>query len=194
MKKIFIAILVSLFLTSPVFAETLSTSVVGNGTISGGGTYNNGDTATVTATPGNGSYFSNWSGDLSGSSNPTSLTMDSDKNVVGIFVNGNGGPYWMLAQGLSSDISVNGHSVSYMTRQFGEGVLLISKNPTGLISDVIGKTMAGKASYDYLIMSNNATYHTIDIPDNLKGTYYVIPAVKDIAGNIICGTEFQVNL
>ncbi len=40
----------------------------------------------VTATPAKGYRFDHWSGDLSGSANPTTMVMDSPKNVTAIFV------------------------------------------------------------------------------------------------------------
>jgi PKD repeat protein len=52
---------------------TLSTNTTGNGSISlnpSGGTYNEGTVITVTANPVSGNQFDNWSGDLTGSTNP----------------------------------------------------------------------------------------------------------------------------
>lgn len=67
---------------------TLSTSVSGSGSISlspSGGSYASGTVVTVTATPGSGSSFSGWSGDLSGSTNPTTITMNANKSVGATF-------------------------------------------------------------------------------------------------------------
>jgi hypothetical protein len=69
--------------------HTLTTSVSpsGAGTVSPSGTnwYNSGQTFSVSATANAGYSFSNWSGDLSGSVNPASITMNSPKNVVANF-------------------------------------------------------------------------------------------------------------
>ena len=64
---------------------TLTTAVVGNGQILGGGTYPLGGTATVTAMPQGSSVFAGWSGDLSGSVTPATLVMDADKSVTAQF-------------------------------------------------------------------------------------------------------------
>jgi uncharacterized repeat protein (TIGR02543 family) len=56
-----------------------------NGTISGGGYYQIGATATLTATPNPGYIFSGWTGDASGTANPLTLTMDADKTVGATF-------------------------------------------------------------------------------------------------------------
>jgi uncharacterized repeat protein (TIGR02543 family) len=66
---------------------TLTTSAA-NGTISlnpPGGVYTNGTVVTVTATTNSGYVFTNWSGDLGGSVNPTNITMTGDKNVTANF-------------------------------------------------------------------------------------------------------------
>jgi uncharacterized repeat protein (TIGR02543 family) len=68
---------------------TLTTSVgsSGGGTVSPSGTnwYNSGQSVQITATADPGYSFSNWSGNLSGSTNPTSITMNGPKSVVANF-------------------------------------------------------------------------------------------------------------
>jgi len=65
---------------------TLMTSAVGTGSVTGGGGYVEGATATLNASFGGGWEFSHWTGDLTGTSRPDSLLMDSDKSVTAIFV------------------------------------------------------------------------------------------------------------
>lgn len=68
--------------------RTLTTSVSGSGYITlnpSGGTYDDGALVTVTAYPASGWQFDNWSGNLSGSTNPTILTLDSNKSVTADF-------------------------------------------------------------------------------------------------------------
>jgi|GEM_PF-579776 len=48
-------------------------------------TYNHGDTVALTAAPAEGYRFAGWSGDLTGSSNPATLTMTSNKSVTAHF-------------------------------------------------------------------------------------------------------------
>jgi YVTN family beta-propeller protein len=69
----------------------LLTSVSGNGTITTspsvtGGNFSCGTQVTLTAVPGSDSAFVQWSGDLSGTTNPATITMDHDKNVRAAFV------------------------------------------------------------------------------------------------------------
>ncbi len=65
----------------------LSTSVTGQGTVSpASGTFTEGSTATLTATPASGWQFSGWSGDATGNSNPLAVTMNSHKTIAATFV------------------------------------------------------------------------------------------------------------
>ena len=48
--------------------------------------YNSGDIVQLTATANSGYIFNNWSGDANGSSNPLSVTMNSDKNITANFI------------------------------------------------------------------------------------------------------------
>jgi hypothetical protein len=66
----------------------VAASVTGPGTITldpPGGTYPAGTIVTVTATPGAGALFDGFSGDLTGTTSPQQLTVDSDKTVAASF-------------------------------------------------------------------------------------------------------------
>ncbi len=67
-----------------VFADLVSFSLLTsavNGTITGNGIYTSGGTATLTAIGAPGYGFTGWTGDASGTANPLSLLMNSDKTV-----------------------------------------------------------------------------------------------------------------
>lgn len=65
---------------------SLSVSVNGSGSVSpSGGSYASGSTVSLTATPNSGHSFSNWTGTITSSANPLSITMDSDKTLVANF-------------------------------------------------------------------------------------------------------------
>jgi len=67
---------------------TLSASIDGHGSVSlnpPGGSYPSGTVVTLTAEPNSGYAFDHWSGDLSGSDNPATLTMDAAKSVTAHF-------------------------------------------------------------------------------------------------------------
>jgi sugar lactone lactonase YvrE len=64
---------------------TLNTTGTGSGTVSGGGTYNSGQTATVSATAGAGSSFTGWSGPDSAECQAGSVVMNADKSCTATF-------------------------------------------------------------------------------------------------------------
>jgi hypothetical protein len=66
---------------------TLTTAVVGSGSAApAGGTYNKGTRVSMTATPDPGWEFDHWEGDLSGSENPKTVRMTSNKHVIAVFI------------------------------------------------------------------------------------------------------------
>lgn len=70
----------------PDVSLTTSVTPVGSGTVSPiGGTYKNGDQVTLVATPTKNYSFSGWAGDISGTTNPITIKMNSNKNIVASF-------------------------------------------------------------------------------------------------------------
>ncbi len=66
----------------------LNIATTGSGAVSRNpdqSTYNSGTTVTLTATGTTGWSFNNWSGDLTGSTNPMSITMNGNRTVTAIF-------------------------------------------------------------------------------------------------------------
>jgi hypothetical protein len=82
------------FSTNPKLASSVPTfllNLANNGTATGGsfnkaGTLAHGTNATLTATPISGYLFGSWSGSATGSTNPLTILMDSDKAVGATFV------------------------------------------------------------------------------------------------------------
>jgi len=67
---------------------TLTTNTIGNGSVDlnpPGGSYSSGTVVTLTANADPGWTFDGWSGDLGGSANPETITMDGDKIVTATF-------------------------------------------------------------------------------------------------------------
>lgn len=74
---------------SPPSTFTLTTSVVGNGTIKINpekSEYDFGEKVKLTAEPGSGAAFAGWSGSLTSMINPLSVTMNDNMNIVATFV------------------------------------------------------------------------------------------------------------
>jgi hypothetical protein len=65
---------------------SLHVTIVGSGTVvPSGGSYFEGTTKTLTATPDEGYVFSGWSGDINDMINPVEVVMDVDKNITATF-------------------------------------------------------------------------------------------------------------
>ena len=72
--------------TTVWYTLTTGVSPSGSGSVSpAGGTYAAGSQVTLTATPASGYNFSNWGGDASGSQNPITITMNSNKSITAYF-------------------------------------------------------------------------------------------------------------
>ena len=70
-----------------VYNLTTSVSSAGGGSVSpGSGTYDEGTTVILTATPASGYRFDHWEGDVSGTVTPTNITINSNKSVTAVFV------------------------------------------------------------------------------------------------------------
>jgi len=69
-------------------SATLTVNVVGNGSVTldpGGGTYSNGTVVELNANADPGWTFDSWSGDLNGSANPDSITINGNMSVTSTF-------------------------------------------------------------------------------------------------------------
>ncbi len=90
LKSVFLS-LIGLFVliscgTEPTPTYQLTTSVVGNGSVSpSNGQFDEGESVTITSTPDSGWVFSNWEGDWTSSQTPATITMDRDKTIIGVF-------------------------------------------------------------------------------------------------------------
>lgn len=64
----------------------VTTAVVGSGSVSGAGNYNQGSRVTLRATPASGYVFTHWSGDAVGLTNAVEISVDSPKEVTAHFI------------------------------------------------------------------------------------------------------------
>jgi len=86
-KSAFVASMWDAYANSTPVTHTLTTTY-SNGTITKSpnkSTYTSGGSVTLTATPDSGYTFSGWSGDASGTTNPTTVTMNGNKSVTATF-------------------------------------------------------------------------------------------------------------
>ncbi|HUQ08875.1 MAG TPA: cellulase family glycosylhydrolase [Steroidobacteraceae bacterium] len=103
------AIMLGAGVGNPNNSYTLTTAVSGSGTVTrspNATTYSGGTVVTLTAAAASGNQFAGWTGDLSGTTNPQSVTMIANRNVTANFVpTGSGGTgsilreYWLNVTG-----------------------------------------------------------------------------------------------
>jgi len=86
------------------------------------GQFNEGANVDLEAVPDSGYGFTDWSGDLSGSTNPTSVSMTSDKSVTANFSNGAPPQHTLSISGNNGRVRVDGtlHALPW-SGQFNEG-------------------------------------------------------------------------
>jgi len=71
----------------PEITATLTLFVSGEGSITPeSGVFDLNESVTITATPASGYEFSTWTGDITGTPNPITITMDKDRELTAVFV------------------------------------------------------------------------------------------------------------
>jgi len=100
------------------------------------------------ATPGGGYRFSQWTGNLTGSTNPTSLIMNGPKDVTGNFVCS----YSISPTSASLGSAAGTGSVS-VTAASGCNWTAVTKNPW--ITVISGGSGRGNGSVNYSVSANN---------------------------------------
>lgn len=158
--------------------------------------YNSGEVVTLTAVPGSGYSFSSWSGSITGSTNPISVTMSGNKNITANFKNSNDNEFttcWNIIspQRADSDVSLNPTiSIDFC----GENIKPGTKTDRFLtISDQSLERIEGVNFFVYKITESMINGSTLSV--NIEGlkdnTTYSINiaagAITDLAGNEFAG-------
>ena len=164
----------------------LSIVVEGQGHVSpDSGTFTDGDSITITAIPSSGWSFSHWGGQGSGSQNPISITMGSDKTVYAYFTEETAEPTQTSAalpteqQPTATSTGSELNAPQLLAPAAGETIL--SKKPTFQWSsigwadkyDIQVATDAGFAAASLVINQNLGNVQAYQAPSDLaNGTYY----------------------
>jgi uncharacterized repeat protein (TIGR02543 family) len=153
---------------------TLTVNTSGSGTVSKSPdqpTYASGSIVSVTATPGAGQQFSGWSGDATGTANPLSVTMTSNKAITATFTaTGGGGLTFYRA------LNINGGAVNLdgQSWEASDGAANFSVSGTAFANQAVVLNPATDATRATLIRSS--VYDT-DLDATLgsvpAGTYLV---------------------
>ncbi len=149
---------------------SLTTSVAqGQGTITpGNGSYSENQSVIVTATPANGWLFDHWSGALSGSTNPATVTMNANKTISAYFVQDTRNRYTITKQ------AAPGGSIT----QSPEGSSLLEGTSVTLTAVPNGGWTFGGWSGDNT--GTNATYTIASLSNNVSVSASFMPLDKYI--------------
>jgi len=152
-----------------VFVEvveyTLSASVVGTGSVSKSpdqATYNSGTSVTLTATPGTGYSFDRWEGDLTGSSNPASITMNANKSVTAVFVEDLSEYTLTVNTTGTGSVAIVPDQATYTA---GESVTLSASAGSGWTFDHWTGAMSGSTNPQSLVMDDNKTVTAVFVEE-----------------------------
>ncbi|WP_108870178.1 fibronectin type III domain-containing protein [Aquimarina aquimarini] len=145
---------------------TLTTSTTGQGNVTGGGTYSSGASATVTATPASGWQFNGWGGALSGSTNPATVVMSSNKNVTANFTETTGG------SGCNGIVQyVVGTSYNRNQEVQNENQKFVCKEPGWCSSSAAWAYAPGTGSYWESAWTKTGTCSRNVLGENINQTY-----------------------
>ncbi|MBN1185998.1 MAG: carbohydrate-binding protein [Bacteroidales bacterium] len=147
---------------------SLTTNISGSGTVNpSSGTYESGTVVSVTATPSSGYQFSGWSGDASGTSNPLSLTMNSNKNITATFTQTTA----------AATLVKHGTGSAYQTITLGESIVSFYYSWT----DATTVTVSGMPSGITTAIDNSAKTVTFSGTPTQTGTFNF--TVTTVGGN-----------
>ena len=117
-------------------------------------TYNSGDQVTLTATAASGFVFDHWSGDLSGTSNPATITMDSNKTVTANFTAVPVNTYTLGITASNGSVAKNPDHTAYNS---GDQVTLTATPAAGFVFDHWSGDLSGTSNPATITMDSNKT-------------------------------------
>lgn len=173
------------------YTLSVSSTPTGTGTISpNGGTYDSGAQATLVATPAEFYKFDGWEGDASGSTNPLTITMNSDKTIVASFSKAS---YSLQAQ--AEPLGGGAVQPSSGTYEGGTNVTVVAKPATGYRFNHWEGSATGSSATLGIVMDANKTltaYFTraymLSISSTPEGSCTIVPG----SGLYDVGTEVTV--
>ena len=170
---------VSFKLATTTYALTTAANPVAGGSVSGGGSYAPGTKVTVTATPTTGYSFTGWSGGLTGSTNPTTITLSANTSVTATF---SLKTFTITASaGANGTISPSGTA----TVNYGAGQTYSFTPTMGYVVDVVTVDGVSQGSITSYPFTNVTANHTISV------TFKAAPVTNLALSKAATASSFQ---
>jgi hypothetical protein len=145
---------------------TLAVQVTGQGSVSVNpekDQYESGEQVVLTATAASGWRFTGWQGDLSGSTNPATLVMDSDKSVTAVFVQDEPDMYTLAVQVTGQgSVGVDPQKDQY---ESGEQVVLTATAASGWRFTGWQGDLSGNTNPATLVMDSDKSVTAVFVQD-----------------------------
>jgi mannan endo-1,4-beta-mannosidase len=174
------------------YTLTVNVSPQGSGSVSlnpPGGSYTAGTQVTLTAQANSGYVFSSWSGDLSGTTNPATITINSNKTVTANFVQSGGGS---TTYTLSVSVSPTSAGVVYLNPSggvytAGTQVTLTAQANSGYVFSSWSGDLSGTTNPATITMNSNKTVTANFVQSNGGGstTYTLSVSVSPTSAGVV---------
>jgi len=153
--------------TQNEYTLTITIDPVGKGTVdaSPAPPYHYNDNVTLTAIPNTGYAFDHWSGDLTGSTNPTIITMNGNKSVTAHFVISEEYTLTIIIEG-SGTVTKNPDQTTY---EYGQVVTLTANPATGWHFDHWEGDLSGNENPTTITMDENKV-----VTANFSAIHYIL--------------------
>jgi CARDB/FG-GAP-like repeat/Divergent InlB B-repeat domain/FG-GAP repeat len=192
----------------PTYILTLSTAGTGSGTVSGGGIYDAGQTANVTATANAGSTFAGWSGPDGAECTTGSVLMDMDKSCTATFTSTLVNGVDLIIINVTPNVTtVNaGSTLSVTDTVTNQGILSsgtfriayhLSTDTTYGNGDDVASYTIRVVTRPFAAGATSTATNNLTIPSNTPGGTYYLCAMADSlnqvaesneTNNILCST------
>jgi uncharacterized repeat protein (TIGR02543 family) len=170
------------FTAIPLNTFTLTVNAV-NGSVAKNpnqATYNSGSAVILTATPATGYVFTSWSGDATGTTNPLTVTMNSNKVITANFTAIPVVTFTLNVNAVNGSVAKNPNQVAYAS---GSAVILTATPSAGYVFS----SWSGDATG-----SVNPLRVTMNANKNITANFTIIPPVGPTAINLGTAADFGI--
>ncbi len=157
---------------------TLTTSVTGSGSIAlnpPGGSYASGTSVQCTANAASGWHFDHWTGDLTGSTNPSTIVMNSNKSITAVFVQDQYTLTAFISPAGEGTVTLNPPGGTYLS---GTTVQLTAAGIAGWHFDHWTGDLTGATNPSNILMNGNKSVTAVFVQDQYTLATSVSPAGK----------------